>query len=111
MSDPVGHCCAGHPCDHCYLCDVIGICCMTVSTEQRARLEAHVQTELLRLRQAIICEAAAKPSLAAHLRSDMRHLPAAGLLAPAPLPLLADPPILDQRRENVHVLVPRTTHR
>lgn len=111
MSDPVGHCCAGHPCDHCYLCDVVGICCMTVSAEQRVRLEAHLRTELDRLRQTLICEAAAKPSLAAQLRGDMQRPPAVGLLAPAPLPLLADPPILDQRRENVHVLVPRTTNR
>ena len=24
------HPCDGHDCDHCYLCDVVGICCATV---------------------------------------------------------------------------------
>lgn len=26
----MSHPCDGHPCDHCYLCDVVGICCATV---------------------------------------------------------------------------------
>jgi hypothetical protein len=36
------HACTGHmaSCDHCYLCDVVGVCCMTVETGQRAALEA-----------------------------------------------------------------------
>lgn len=103
------HPCSSHPCDHCYLCDVVGICCMTVSTEQRATLEAHLRTELDRLRQTVICEAAAMPSLADRLRGDMQHPPLTLLLDPAPLPVFADPPILAQEKEPIHVIPPRTT--
>src|ERR1700691_4954968 len=33
------HPCDGHPCDHCYICDVVGVCCTTVTPSQRVRLE------------------------------------------------------------------------
>lgn len=34
------HPCAGHNCDHCYTCDVLGICCASVSLDRRVRLTA-----------------------------------------------------------------------
>jgi hypothetical protein len=41
------HACAAHmeSCDHCYLCDVVGVCCMTVTSGQRAALEASHRAE------------------------------------------------------------------
>lgn len=35
------HPCAGHACDHCYTCDVLGICCATVPQNTGARCPAH----------------------------------------------------------------------
>lgn len=32
------HPCAGHSCDHCYICDHLGICCGSVSAADRAAL-------------------------------------------------------------------------
>jgi hypothetical protein len=33
----MSHPCDGHPCDHCYLCDVVGICCASVPSGTRQR--------------------------------------------------------------------------
>ena len=79
----MSHPCDGHPCDHCYLCDVVGICCMTVShgatspvTVPDRRLHdaiveaAHSVPGLVQL----IHEAPAEPSIAQLVRDEpARH--------------------------------------
>lgn len=107
------HPCADHPCDHCYLCDVVGVCCATVSAEQQTQIEAHLQVELDRLRQAIVCEAASTPTLADRLRGDMqcppatRLLPAATRLGLGAAPA-ADAVSPDSRKEALHVIPARS---
>ena len=104
------HPCADHPCDHCYCCDVIGICCQKISTEQRARLEAGAEAPEDRLRAAIVQAASAVPSLSelvrqttgqpaalsATVRLHLSAAPAADLLSP------------DPRKEAIRVLLARS---
>jgi hypothetical protein len=102
------HPCADHPCDHCYWCDVVGICCQTISAEQRAQLQADE-----RLRTAIAKEAGNVPSFQELVRLDALRRPGA-LLPPAPSPAgLLGPAATsmpeDSRKEAIHVLVSRTT--
>jgi hypothetical protein len=102
------HPCADHSCDHCYWCDVVGICCMTIPAEQRAQLQADY-----RLRAAITNEAGTVPSLRGLVLLDAQRqgsvlLPApssAGLLGPA----AATPIPYDSRKEVIRVLSPRTS--
>ncbi len=105
------HPCASHACDHCYLCDVVGICCSTVSSGQRAQLEASDQAQRERLYRAIAQEAVTTPTLTGLVRSDATKpagLPSAvrlGLLLPAPL----DPVFHDSRKEVLHGIPTRST--
>lgn len=51
-------CVPDHPCDHCFCCDVLGICCATIPAELRVQLEAAAQTvEAERFRRAVVAEA------------------------------------------------------
>jgi hypothetical protein len=109
-----GHVCSGHACDHCYWCDVLGICCATIPAEQRARLEAGHHAQPDALHAAIVQEAGTVASLGELVRLDAERsssgalLPAAtrlGLLA-APA---ADPLPFDSRKEPVHVIPARST--
>lgn len=109
-----GHPCAGHACDHCYLCDVLGICCATIPAEQRAQLEAgrHAQPEALHA--AIVQEAGTAPSLSELVRLDAGGSSSGALLpAAARLGLLAAPAAnslpLDSRKEPLHVIPARST--
>jgi hypothetical protein len=54
------HPCADHPCDHCYLCDVVGICCQTVRAAAPVASDADDKT----LRRAILAERDSTVSLA-----------------------------------------------
>lgn len=72
------HPCAGHPCDHCFLCDVVGVCCQTVDA---ARVDRHPDDAL---RQAILAECRATAA-------DLADSPPAEALRPAP-PLARLPP-------------------
>jgi hypothetical protein len=107
------HPCDGHSCDHCYLCDVVGICCMTITPQQREQLEADDGTQRERLRTAIVLEAGAMPSLGELVRRDAeRWRPAPLLSSPSPfvLPRLAAEHIPnDSRKEAIHVLASRPT--
>ena len=104
------HPCDGHPCDHCYLCDAVGICCMTVTAGQRAQLEAEHRTEPIdRLHAAIRADAETVVTLPELVRREARRYPA-GMAAASQLGLLAEPfadPIPDSRKEPDHVAVPR----
>jgi len=64
------HPCAGHPCDHCFTCDVLGVCCASLSSGQRARLEADDQAQPDRLRAAIAQDAGTVPNLPELVRQD-----------------------------------------
>lgn len=47
------HPCDGHVCDHCYLCDVVGVCCSSVSAAERQQLEASLRQRLNPLYSAV----------------------------------------------------------
>jgi hypothetical protein len=105
----MSHPCAGHirQCDHCYSCDVLGICCATVSAPQRALLEASTPAQWDRLCARIAQEAGTTPALSDLIRQESRALPAAtrlGLLA-APT---ANPLPEDSEKEVVHVELDRS---
>lgn len=93
------HPCAGHPCDHCYLCDVVGICCQTVPASPQAAINASDGT----LRQAILAERGSVVSLSSliHVEAEFPSAsdpppPSPVLALPAPRPL---PPLFVQQRE------------
>ena len=108
------HPCTGHACDHCYCCDVLGICCATIPAEQRARLEAGHHTQAEALHAAIVQEAGSVPSLGELVRLDARRsslgelLPAAARLGVLAAPA-ADPLPIDSRKEAVHVIPAHTS--
>lgn len=109
----MAHPCAGHACDHCLCCDVVGICCGTIPAEVQARLEAAVQRD--DLRAAILAESAAVPSLRDLVRAEYlsppkqrpQQLPAAPALG---LPRAAEPILNhDSRKEAIYVVPARQT--
>jgi hypothetical protein len=99
------HPCDGHPCDHCYLCDVVGICCQTVATGQRVLPTVQNPVPANVLHDAIIREAGTIPSLRELLRLDAQRQRPVGLLAkPLVLPSTAAEHISnDSRKEAIHV--------
>lgn len=102
------HPCAGHPCDHCFTCDVLGVCCASISAEQRARLEADQRApDSAQLRAAIAQEARTVPSLPELVRREAwQALPTSArlglLMAPVSDPLSSNP-----RKEALHVISAR----
>jgi hypothetical protein len=110
-----GHPCAAHmaSCDHCYLCDVLGICCASISPSQRALLAASVPAQWDRLRAAIVEEAGTVPSLDELVRIDAVCQRPARLL-PKPLSLSlpeagAERIPNDSRKEVLDVIPARST--
>lgn len=108
------HVCAGHACDHCYLCDVLGICCATIPAEERARLEARRAAPPDVLHATIVQEIGTMPSLSELVRLSAGRSGSSSLLpAAARLGLLAapaaDPLPIDSRKETVHVIPARST--
>ncbi len=106
-----GHPCADHPCDHCYLCDVVGICCASVASGQpAARLEADDRAQPEGLRAAIAQDAGTVPSLPELVRQDAgspRVLSAAARLSLRPAPT-ADPLSHNSRKEAPYVIPARS---
>jgi len=105
------HPCDGHPCDHCYTCDVLGVCCATVSPGQPRQSETQARSE--RLHKAIILEAGTVPGLADLVRLDAerqrspKSLPMSSLLG---LPNAnAEHIPTDSRKEAIRVLASRPT--
>lgn len=82
------HPCADHPCDHCYTCDVLGICCSTISSSQRALFETCGEIQRERLHDAINDETGPPPSLPELICREAGYLPTSTRLglgsAPAP---------------------------
>lgn len=101
-----GHPCDGHPCDHCYVCDVVGVCCATISAELRTQLEAARPDPL---HEAIKLDAGAVPGLRALVccEAEDRSRPerARPALVAAPS---GDLPINDAMKEAIHVHAPRS---
>jgi hypothetical protein len=103
MPKTTEHPCNSHPCDHCYLCDGLGVCCASISPQQRAQLEADDPMQRERLRLAIVLEAGTIPSLGELVRRDaQRQRPAGSLPAQSSLVLpqaAAEPIPSDSRKE------------
>jgi hypothetical protein len=98
------HPCDAHPCDHCYTCDVEGVCCQTVAG-QAASIRA---TRPDSLRAAIARDAPVVPSLRELVRQEdeARSLPAAvrvGLLSAA----LSDAFLKTPRKDAAYVVPSR----
>jgi hypothetical protein len=99
------HPCTDHPCDHCYLCDVVGICCMTVAAGRRVAAEAQSPAPPDVLHDAIVQDAKTAPSLPELIRAEGVRPRLAGLL----LPNRVAEPIPDDSRKEAILLAPRTT--
>lgn len=106
--------CDGHACDHCYICDGLGICCASLLPAQRALLAASAPVQWERLREAIAQEAATTSTLTGLVRREAgapaAALPVAvrlGLLLPAPV----DPFSPDSKKEVHYAAIPRRTAR
>jgi hypothetical protein len=105
----MSHPCDGHACDHCYLCDVVGVCCATVPHPA----SSSVATADDQLHNALVREACSCSSLGDLINqggNTRRALPpSSGLQLATGQPPAADflalltPP----RLEAEHVLAPR----
>jgi hypothetical protein len=106
----MAHPCDGHPCDHCYTCDVLGVCCATVSPGQPRQSEAQARSK--RLHEAIILEARTVPGLTDLIRRDAeRERPPKLLPMSSPLGLPnanAEHIPTDSRKEAIYVHAPCT---
>lgn len=93
------HPCEGHlaSCDHCYLCDVAGVCCASVSREQRAQLEASRGEPYAGLAATIVQETGLAPNLGELVRLSHEAQHPHQLAAPA---LLAPPSVSGERFPN-----------
>ena len=109
----MSHPCAGHmaTCDHCFCCDVLGICCATIPAEARARLEAGVAPPPDPLYAAVLADAKTIVTLAELVRREARQPKA--LSAPARLSLpsgqVAEPDPTNSLKEAVRVCATRIT--
>jgi hypothetical protein len=106
------HPCTDHTCDHCYLCDVVGVCCGSVSVAQRARLEAEHRKPYTGLAVTIAHEAGSIRSLGELVRADAARQ-GRGLLANSSQPELPAAPTAattpnPSRKEAIRVSIPRT---
>ena len=101
------HPCAGHmdTCDHCYLCDVVGVCCATVPRSATASSSTDSCQHDDRLHEAVVAERLMVINLAALVRAEALSSTAIRLA------LLAAPPALlsefnkndNQKEGHVHV--------
>lgn len=104
-------CLPDHACDHCYVCDVVGICCGTISPQVRAQLEAAAQqgAQSDELRAAILAEAGTVPSVGELVRAEAATKLAAPLMppptAPLVLPSAVEPVTADNARKEELVYV------
>jgi hypothetical protein len=99
------HPCADHPCDHCYLCDVVGICCQSAQAAQHVS-DSRPAAQPDPLHDAIVQDAKAVTGLSELVRIEARPPNLAGLLLPG---LTAQPFPHDPRKETVHVIAARTS--
>jgi hypothetical protein len=82
------HPCSDHPCDHCYTCDVLGICCSTISSGLHALYETGGEIQRDRLHDAMNDETGPPPSLPEMICREAGYLPTSTRLGlgPAPAP-------------------------
>jgi len=100
------HPCDGHPCDHCYRCDVLGECCQTPAPGQAVRPLATV-AQADALHDAVVQDAlSAAPSLSQLVRAESVRPGLAGLLLRGPL---AESTPAHVEKEAIRVLAARTT--
>lgn len=103
----MSHPCDGHACDHCYLCDVVGICCASVPAAGRA---SHSTSQHLpdvrqhdqRLLDAIVAErqASRTNSFEQQVRAEVLALPASARPALPPPSSTRDlSHLINQRRK------------
>jgi hypothetical protein len=101
------HPCEGHPCDHCYLCDVLGICCITVATGQHVPPQAKDIAQADTLHDAIAQDAKTVIGVTELVRLDAQRQRLGGALsAPSRLALpitTAEPVLNDTKKEAVYV--------
>lgn len=106
MKPPSHHPCDGHSCDHCFWCDVVGICCQTISPGQRAQVGADNQAQRERLRIAIAQDARTVPAFSELVR---REAGGRSQRAPLLLPAVPAPSVVPiSRKESIHVEVSRS---
>ena len=106
------HPCDGHSCDHCYLCDVVGVCCSTVSTPA-AGAGSTAASDLEVLRRAIVADSDALAGLGQLIAADgaspasaLEALAAAGNQLALP-PVMASRPLEQPTKEDSHVIASR----
>jgi hypothetical protein len=105
------HPCDGHACDHCYCCDVLRVCCGSVSAAERVRLEAeHRWLTADRLLIAVRQEAQTTVSLTQLVRQEVKdrrpeQLPMVRALPPAPvLPIAQEPEPRKEHHVRTHIV-------
>jgi hypothetical protein len=99
------HPCDGHACDHCFCCDVLRICCGSISAGERARLEADGPASPDRLRAAVLQDAEAVVTLPELVRREARQRPQVRPVAGRPaLPAASGSSVpSDSRKEALYV--------
>jgi hypothetical protein len=107
------HPCDGHACDNCTICQA-GYCCGSITTEQRAQIEAATNSASdARLRNAIEQECGSQLSIAELVSQDAAQQRTTSRAAGPPLLLPApttSPDLTEPRKEAVYVVPPRPTH-
>jgi len=109
MAAVSSHPCADHldTCDHCVLCDTLGICCSSVSPEQRAELEASYRRRPVQLAALVIAEVEHSPQLSLRDLISEQAASTAPEVPVALLPVLVTPPVFTNIRKESHVYSPR----
>jgi hypothetical protein len=97
------HCCDGHMCDHCYTCDVLGVCCQTIGATQHRSSDVQPATPSV-LHDAIVQDAKTATSLSHRIQLGITQPSVAALLPGQP----AELPATQTRKEPVRVIATRT---
>jgi hypothetical protein len=98
------HCCDGHPCDHCYSCDVLGVCCQTMGAAQHRSSDARRPVAPSVLHDAIVRDAKTATSLRHRIQLGTMRSSVAALLPGQ----LAEPPATETRKDPIRVIATRT---
>lgn len=89
------HPCSGHvaTCDHCYRCEVLRECCLTVPTRADTQA-AQYQEDLERVLEGIAADQADQPSLSELIQAEASDSLIRRLLAGAPAPEAVPAPLV-----------------
>jgi hypothetical protein len=101
------HPCAGHmdQCDHCYTCDVLGVCCQAIGAAQHRSSDAQRPATPSVLHDAIVQDARTATSLSHRIQLGITRPSVPALLPGQP----AEPLVTEIRKEPVRVIATRTT--